>query len=310
MEKGILREKYRGAVRRVFLAVFFFAAMFLLSACGNAGSGVPEDSSDMAEAEEPGLAVLLVTDSKIAEDSIEDRTRNGIENFLKKHPSCTLEEIVETDARKAVPRASGYDAAVFVGASFSGIGEAAGEQRDSRFIVIDTTVADAEGEVLSLPNVCTVTFRAEEEGFLAGVGAALSPEADRVTADLDREDPDGALLLGFADGLDYAAGTYGTENTGFEIGDVKSDGDGITIRDAQGQIITQILREPQGIVCEELEKVYAGTFRGQDLIVGVKEGCIDYVSEDGKHLLTADALRKLKLTKDMIISEEPYGKIT
>ena len=93
MEKGILREKYRGAVRRVFLAVFFFAAMFLLSACGNAGSGVPEDSSDMAEAEEPGLAVLLVTDSKIAEDSIEDRTRNGIENFLKKHPSCTLEEI-------------------------------------------------------------------------------------------------------------------------------------------------------------------------------------------------------------------------
>ncbi len=234
MEKGILREKYRGAVRRVFLAVFFFAAMFLLSACGNAGSGVPEDSSDMAEAEEPGLAVLLVTDSKIAEDSIEDRTRNGIENFLKKHPSCTLEEIVETDARKAVPRASGYDAAVFVGASFSGIGEAAGEQRDSRFIVIDTTVADAEGEVLSLPNVCTVTFRAEEEGFLAGVGAALSPEADRVTADLDREDPDGALLLGFADGLDYAAGTYGTENTGLEIGDVKSDGDGITIRDAQG----------------------------------------------------------------------------
>ena len=150
MEKGILREKYRGAVRRVFLAVFFFAAMFLLSACGNAGSGVPEDSSDMAEAEEPGLAVLLVTDSKIAEDSIEDRTRNGIENFLKKHPSCTLEEIVETDARKAVPRASGYDAAVFVGASFSGIGEAAGEQRDSRFIVIDTTVADAEGEVLFL----------------------------------------------------------------------------------------------------------------------------------------------------------------
>lgn len=123
MEKGILREKYRGAVRRVFLAVFFFAAMFLLSACGNAGSGVPEDSSDMAEAEEPGLAVLLVTDSKIAEDSIEDRTRNGIENFLKKHPSCTLEEIVETDARKAVPRASGYDAAVFVGASFSGIGK-------------------------------------------------------------------------------------------------------------------------------------------------------------------------------------------
>ena len=274
MEKGILREKYRGAVRRVFLAVFFFAAMFLLSACGNAGSGVPEDSSDMAEAEEPGLAVLLVTDSKIAEDSIEDRTRNGIENFLKKHPSCTLEEIVETDARKAVPRASGYDAAVFVGASFSGIGEAAGEQRDSRFIVIDTTVADAEGEVLSLPNVCTVTFRAEEEGFLAGVG------------------------------------TYGTENTGLEIGDVKSDGDGITIRDAQDQIITQIRREPQGIVCEELEKVYAGTFRGQDLIVGVREGCIDYVSEDGKHLLTADALRKLKLTKDMIISEEPYGKIT
>ena len=280
MEKGILREKYRGAVRRVFLAVFFFAAMFLLSACGNAGSGVPADSSDMAEAEEPGLAVLLVTDSKIAEDSIEDRTRNGIENFLKKHPSCTLEEIVETDARKAVPRASGYDAAVFVGASFSGIGEAAGEQRDSRFIVIDTTVADAEGEVLSLPNVCTVTFRAEEEGFLAGVGAALSPEADRVTADLDREDPDGALLLGFADGLDYAAGTYGTENTGLEIGDVKSDGDGITIRDAQDQIIS------------------------------VREGCIDYVSEDGKHLLTADALRKLKLTKDMIISEEPYGKIT
>ena len=91
---------------------------------------------------------------------------------------------------------------------------------------------------------------------------------------------------------------------------MKSDGDGITIRDAQDQIITQIRREPQGIVCEELEKVYAGTFRGQDLIVGVREGCIDYVSEDGKHLLTADALRKLKLTKDMIISEEPYGKIT
>ena len=310
MEKSNLIGKNRGAVRRVFLVIALFAALFLLSACGNAGSAASADSSDMAEAEGPGLTVLLVTDSEITEDSIEDRTRSGIEKFLKKHPSCTLEEIVETDARKAVSGASGYDAAVFVGASFAGIGEAAGKQSDSRFIVIDTTIADAEGEILSLPNVCTVTFRAEEEGFLAGVGAALSPDAEQVTADLDREDPDGALCQGFAEGLEYAADAYGAEDIDFEIGDVKSDGDGITIKDAQDQIITQIRREPQEIVAEELEKVYAGTFRGQDLIVGVKEGCIDYVSEDGKHLLTADALRKLKLTKDMIISEEPYGKIT
>lgn len=310
MENSSLREKYQSVIRQVFLVISLFAALFALPACGNAGSSVPADSSGTAEAEEPGLAVLLVTDSKITEDSIGDRTRTGIRDFLKKHPSGTLEELVETDIRKAVSGASGYDAAVFVGSSFSGIGEAAGEQSDSRFIVIDTTIADAGGEVLSLPNVCTVTFRAEEEGFLAGVAAALSPEADRVSADLDREDPDGALSKGFADGLEYAADTYGAENIDSEIVDVRSDGDGITIRDAGDRVITQIRREPQGIVAEELERVYAGTFRGQDLIVGVKEGCIDYVSEDGKHFLTADALRKLKLTKDMIISEEPYGKIT
>ena len=310
MEKSSLKDKYWGVILLTFLAVFFFTVLFLLSSCGNAGSAASADSSDMAEAEEPGLTVLLVTDSKIKEDSIEDRTRSGIEKFLKKHPTGTLEELVETDARKAVSSASGYDAAVFVGASFAGIGEAAGKQSDIRFIVIATTITDADGEVLSLPNVCTVTFRAEEEGFLAGVGAALSPDADRVTADLDREDPDGALLQGFADGLEYAADSYGAEDIDFEIGDVKSDGDGVTIKNAQDQIITQIRREPQGIVAEELEKICAGTFRGQDLIVGVKEGCIDYVSQDGKHLLTADALRKLKLTKDMIISEEPYGKIT
>ena len=309
MGKSSLRHNNRGAVRRVFPA-FFLAAACIFSACGNAGNSIPSDSSHTAEAEGPGPAVLLVTDSEIAEDSIEDRARDGIGDFLKKHPSATLEELVETDAKKAVSQASGYDAAVFVGSSFAGIGEAAGKQKDSRFIVVDTTIGNAKDEVLSLPNVCTVTFRAEEEGFLAGAAAALSPEADRVTANLDREDPDGALLEGFADGLEYASDTYGAENIDFEIADVKTDGDGVTIMDDQDQIITRIRRDPQGIVAEELEKVLAGTFRGQDLIVGVKEGCIGYISEDGKHLLTADALRKLKLTKDMIATEEPYGRIT
>ncbi len=308
MEMSGAGKKYRGVIRQAFLFLSFFAAVFLLSACGNAGNQGTTDSSSAAEAE-PELRILLVTDSEIAENSIEERTRTGIEAFMKKHPSAALMELVEKDWKKAVSQASGYDAAVFVGASFAGIGEAAGEQDGCSFIVIDTTIKDEEGEVLSLPNVCTVTFRAEEEGFLAGVGAALSPEADRVTADLTSEDPEGTLLPGFEDGLEYAAGTYGAENTDFGITDVKTDGDGITIRDTEDRIITQIRREPQGVTEEQLEKIRAGNFRGQDLIVGVREGCIDYVSEDGKHYLTADALRKLKLTKDMLISEQLYGRV-
>lgn len=310
MKMSGTRKKNRGIARQVFRILPLFAAVFLLSACQSAGNHAAADSSSAAEAEEPEFAVLLVTDSEIAENSIEERTRTGIEAFMKKHPQAAMEELVEKDWKKVVSQISGYDAAVFVGTSFSGIGEAAGKQNGCSFIVIDSTIEDADGEILSLRNVCTVTFRAEEEGFLAGVGAALSPDADRVTADLGSEDPEGALLLGFEDGLEYAAGTYGADNTGFEVTDVKSDGDGITIKDADGRTITQIRREPQGTIEEQLEKIQTGSFRGQDLIVGVREGGIDYVSEDGKHLLTADALRKLKLTKDMLASEERYGRIT
>ena len=310
MEKSILTEKYQGAILRRIFGIFVFAAVYLLSSCGSAGNSVPADSSPAAESEGSGPAIVLVTDSEITEDSLGERARAGIQVFLKQHPSCTLEELVEKDVKKAVSEAAEYDAAVFVGPSFAGIGEAAEEQSGSSFIVIDTTIEDAEGEVLSLPNVCTVTFRAEEEGFLAGAGAALSPNADRVTANLGFEASDAdALLEGFDDGLKYAAVTYGAENVGFEIADLKTDGDGITIIDAENGIITQIRKEPQRIIEEELEKIYEGTFRGQDLIVGVREGCIDYVSADGKHQLSADALRKLKLTKDMLASEELYGRI-
>ena len=73
-----------------------------------------------------------------------------------------------------------YDVFVLPGFNFAGIGDIAQNNPDKKFLVVDSTITDSEGNAVTLDNVYTMTFKEQEGGFLAGVAAALSTQTDKV----------------------------------------------------------------------------------------------------------------------------------
>ena len=66
------------------------------------------------------------------------------------------------------------------GYNFAAVGDVASSNPDHKFIVVDSTITDANGNPMSLDNVYTMTFKEQEGGFFAGVAAALSTKTNKV----------------------------------------------------------------------------------------------------------------------------------
>ncbi|NMA00825.1 MAG: BMP family ABC transporter substrate-binding protein, partial [Clostridiaceae bacterium] len=97
-----------------------------------------------------------------------------------------------------------------------------------------------------------------------------------------KESPEGNYVIG-CDVDQYDDGETGTRNI----------------------VLTSALKNMTPIVADQLQKIHDGTFEGQNALLGATEGGTGYVSEEGRHQLSEDALAKLaevfELVKDGII---------
>ena len=151
-----------------------------------AAASVAMIGTGAAMADEGGnpISVCIITSSGIDDGSFNQDCYNGILEFIDAHDDCTVTDIKESDYNELIPTVEksvgDYDVFVLPGFNFAGIGDIAQNNPDKKFLVVDSTITDSEGNAVTLDNVYTMTFKEQEGGFLAGVAAALSTQTDKV----------------------------------------------------------------------------------------------------------------------------------
>ena len=283
-------------MRKVFMksAAGFLAAAAILTA----GSMTVK-----LQAEEAPISVCIITSSGVDDGSFNQDCYNGIKAFIEEHPDCTVTDIKETDYNELIPTveksAGDYDVFVLPGFNFAGIGDIAMNNPDKKFIVVDSTITDSEGNAVTLDNVYTMTFK--EGGNYTG---DFQDEAQgKVVGE--------ALIAEGCDVIFVAAGASGNgvftaakEAEGvYVIGcDVDQFDDGVN---GSGNIIlTSALKVMHSNVTLQLEKIYDGSFSGEDALLGADTDSTGYVSEEGRQQLSEDALEKLAECSELLKSGE------
>lgn len=164
-----------------------------------------------------GLSISIVTSSGIDDGSFNENCYDGAKAFVDSHPDSTLRDVKEPDLSKLIDTVAtlvgDYDAFVLPGYNFAGIGDIATANPDKYFLVVDSTVTDSEGNMLSnLPNVYTMTFQEEQGGFFAGVAAALTTKTNKVAVVNGIAFPSNVnYQFGFMAGVNYANAKFGTK---------------------------------------------------------------------------------------------------
>lgn len=164
-----------------------------------------------------GLLISIVTSSGIDDGSFNENCYDGAKAFVDSHPDSTLRDVKEPDLSKLIDTVAtlvgDYDAFVLPGYNFAGIGDIATANPDKYFLVVDSTVTDSEGNMLSnLPNVYTMTFQEEQGGFFAGVAAALTTKTNKVAVVNGIAFPSNVnYQFGFMAGVNYANAKFGTK---------------------------------------------------------------------------------------------------
>jgi basic membrane protein A len=204
---------------KVILAVLALVAVVAsMAGCGNssapaAASGSAAASS--ASAGGSGLKICIITSSGIDDGSFNQNCYEGIQAFLKDHSDCTVTDIKESDYNQLIPTVENvvgdYDVFVLPGYNFSAIGDIAQANPDKKFIVVDSTITDSQGNAMTLDNVYTMTFVEQEGGFFAGVAAALTTKTNKVAVVNGMAYPSNVnYQYGFMSGVNYANAKYGT----------------------------------------------------------------------------------------------------
>ena len=164
------------------------------------------------------LNICIVTSSGVDDGSFNENCYDGIKAYLENHPDSRVTDVKEADFSKLIPTVEGlvgdYDAFVLPGYNFAAVGDVAQNNPDKYFIVVDSTVTDAEGNTLQaadLGNVYTMTFQEEQSGFFAGLAAALSTQSNKVAVVNGIAFPSNVnYQFGFMSGVNYANANYGT----------------------------------------------------------------------------------------------------
>lgn len=190
-----------------------------------ATAGVMMMSAGAASAETEGgepFSVCIITSSGIDDGNFNQDCYNGILSFIDSHSDCTVTDIKESDYNELIPTVEksvgDYDVFVLPGFNFAGIGDIAQNNPDKKFLVVDSTITNSEGEAMTLDNVYTMTFKEQEGGFLAGIAAALTTESGKVAVVNGMPFPSNVNYeLGFMSGVNYANENYSTKAECVEI---------------------------------------------------------------------------------------------
>lgn len=205
-------------------SLFLALAMVLaLAACGggndapaqSGGSGAPAQSGDTAAPSGTGLKICIISSTGIDDGSFNQNCYEGIQAFLADHSDCTVTDIKEPDYAELIPTVErmvgDYDVFVLPGFNFTACGDVAAANPDTRFLVVDSTITDAEGNAVTLDNVYTMTFSEQESGFFAGMAAAFTTKTGKVAVVNGMAYPSNVnYQFGFMSGVNYANKHYGT----------------------------------------------------------------------------------------------------
>jgi basic membrane protein A len=220
---------------KVFLAVLSLVAMVAsLAACGAAsttapaasaaasGSAAASAAASAASSAAAKLKICIITSSGIDDGSFNQNCYEGIQAFLKDHADCSVTDIKESDYNQLIPTVENvvgdYDVFVLPGFNFAGIGDIAKANPDKKFLVVDSTITDSQGNAVTLDNVYTMTFVEQEGGFFAGVAAALSTKTNKVAVVNGMAYPSNVnYQYGFMSGVNYSNAKYGTKAECIEL---------------------------------------------------------------------------------------------
>ena len=195
-----MRKTFRKAAAVLCAAGMVFGMMAVPAAAESAGNPIK---------------ICIITSSGVDDGSFNQDCYNGIKTFLETHDDCSVTDIKESDLAQLVPTVEksvgDYDVFVLPGFNFAGIGDIVKNNPDKKFIVVDSTIQDSEGNPVSQDNVYTMTFKEEESGFFAGLAAALSTQSGKVAVVNGIAFPSNVNYeYGFMSGVNYANAKYGT----------------------------------------------------------------------------------------------------
>ncbi len=273
----------------------------VVSACGSsanteqetaAETEAPAEGEETAEASEGNAAlniVIVSSPSGVDDGSFNQDNYIGIQNFIANYPDSKVEDIKETDEANAVPTASSvvgdYDVIVTPGFQFAGISQAAVDNPDKKFILVDAfpvDVAAGEGEA-EYENIYAMQFKEQEGGFLAGVAAALETKSGKVAVVNGIAYPSNVnYQYGFEAGVAYAVKHLGATAEVVEL--AQYAGTDVTGADVGGNYIGDFADQATGKVVGE-----ALLAEGVDIMLvaagGAGNGVFTAVKENGNALV-------------------------
>ncbi|NLK96681.1 MAG: BMP family ABC transporter substrate-binding protein [Epulopiscium sp.] len=179
-----------------------------------------EGSTDQKPAE--AVKVGMVTDSGTIDDkSFNQGTWEGIVKYAQDNAGVIEEKYLQpsgeqhTDYLNAMNDLieTGHTIIVTPGFKFeTAVNEAAGNNPDVSFILIDGQTHNGDGNFVKHDNTVCVFFNEHEAGFLAGVAAALSTKTNKLGFIGGMEIPPVQKFgWGYQAGVAYANKTYGTQ---------------------------------------------------------------------------------------------------
>ncbi len=196
-----------------FFAMALASVMALsMVACGNSNSGSANS--------EAGLKIAIVSSpSGVDDGSFNQDIYNGVLKFIDENPGATVTPIREESGDSAAAVAAvadvvaEYDVIVCNGFQFSGVGDVAKDNPNTKFILIDAWPA-VEGTELAadapLSNIYAAYYAEQESGFYAGMAAALSTTSGKVAVVNGIAYPSNVnYQYGFECGVKYANETEG-----------------------------------------------------------------------------------------------------
>ena len=199
------------------LALFLSLAMVLaLAACGgDSGTTTDEGTTTDDGTEATGLRICIISSTGVDDGSFNQNCYEGIQAFLADHPDCAVTTIEQPDYNQLIPDVESmvgdYDVFVLPGFNFTAVGDVAAANPDTKFIVVDSTITDGEGNPITLDNVYTMTFSEQEAGFFAGIAAAMETTTNKVAVVNGMPYPTNVnYQFGFMSGVNYANAHYGT----------------------------------------------------------------------------------------------------